>query len=562
MNSSNTFISFLKSFSKKEKFEVFIIILSILIIVIIISFKLSINNLEKQFYNQTSKEVITKISEQFTSSDTLLLSMIGMSKIDSYFSRNSFYLMSHKLIKNNSFIENVSLFEKVKKDEKKQFEDSMNDEFFYNYKITTNYKNNFYLPLKYIEPNTPLNSKYYGKDIFLDKQLIDSVNNAIRTNKILLIQNSNFFQFSDISFIKANYYGFDIPQTTTNRIKQFNNLFVVSINKEKLINKLLRQYPEIKLSFTEREDLTNDKNSFLSFKDKHIFQKYNTTLYISKNVNIKEINFLFILMFVVLVLLLSILVLYIIYSNQKLLFIQKQNLQQEKLLHKQSKNAAMGEMIDAIAHQWKNPLGVIKLHAQSIGIETQVDNSKKTKSYQEHSEKIEFQVNHLVETLDEFRSFFRPNSNLQEISVDELIKSTLVLIKDELIKSNININKKGNLNLKIKVIKNEFKHILLNFIHNSKDAFIENNIKDKYVSFEVEEVNDFVIIRYFDNAGGIPKEIIENIFHANVTSKGPERGSGIGLYMCNQIINKIGATITASNVKDGACFTITFPKYN
>lgn len=234
--------------------------------------------------------------------------------------------------------------------------------------------------------------------------------------------------------------------------------------------------------------------------------------------------------------------------------------QKDKMLLKQSKDASMGEMIDAIAHQWKTPLSIIRMLGQSIKLEYQLDTQPEIENIIESSTKIEEQVDHLLETLDEFRSFFRPKSTLQEVSVDTLINSVKILLKDELIKHTIQVTKNGELNIKVSIYPNEFKHVLINLITNSKDAFVEKQIKNRQINFHIIEQPRCVIIKMCDNAGGISEDILSKIFDPNFTTKEPSKGTGIGLYMTKQILDKVKAQIKVFNENNGACFEISIPK--
>ncbi len=232
---------------------------------------------------------------------------------------------------------------------------------------------------------------------------------------------------------------------------------------------------------------------------------------------------------------------------------------QDKMLFQQSKLAAMGEMMDAVAHQWKQPLGVIQLKANEI--EMMVSFNELTNEYGlDVSEKIQRQVNHLIETIDEFRSFFRPKMNLEEITIKKLIDSTLLLMKDELVKNTIQTTFIGDETLTVNLIPNEFKHVLLNIISNTKYEFERQNKKDAKIEFMVETFNDTIQLKIQDNAGGVPEDLISTIFNVNVTTKPEGKGTGIGLYMSKNIIEKIHGTISVKNNDKGALFIISIPK--
>ncbi len=227
----------------------------------------------------------------------------------------------------------------------------------------------------------------------------------------------------------------------------------------------------------------------------------------------------------------------------------------EKTLIQQSKLAAMGEMMDAVAHQWKQPISIIKMHTDMIGYDFEDGNINQiyVNKYQTN---VFNQIDHITNTLNEFRSFFRPNKEIVPFYIKHSINSILVLIKDEFIKNKINIEVKIENDFTIDGIDNEFKHVILNIINNSKDAFNENNIKDKKIIITAKNDTITKQLEIQDNAGGIPEYIIDDIFKANVTSKAKGKGTGIGLYMTKQIIEKYNGTIKVENIKNGAIFTL------
>ncbi len=231
---------------------------------------------------------------------------------------------------------------------------------------------------------------------------------------------------------------------------------------------------------------------------------------------------------------------------------------QDKILIQQSKMAAMGEMMDAVAHQWKQPLSVIKLSASELEY---MNNDKMLTNdlIDEISKRIEKKVDYLVETIDEFRSFFRPKTDVENIPIKTIVDSALLLLKDEIIKNTIDVQFVGDILIKANLIPNEFKHVIINLINNSKDEFIRNNIKNRKIIIELLKKEDKIILKITDNAGGIPNEIIEDIFKANITNKKEDKGTGIGLYMTKNIIEKIEGNIEVDNTTNGACFKVILP---
>ncbi len=163
-------------------------------------------------------------------------------------------------------------------------------------------------------------------------------------------------------------------------------------------------------------------------------------------------------------------------------------------------------------------------------------------------------------TLSEFRSFFRPNKESTHFSLESCINSVKILLKDELIKNNITIQQAEQKDILILGYENEFKHLLLNLINNAKDAFNDNTIKKRVIAIGYTETEHHITLQVVDNAGGVPEHIIKDIFHPNVTTKAAKGGTGIGLYMSSQIVQKHHGKLSVINTKDGARFTITLKK--
>lgn len=231
----------------------------------------------------------------------------------------------------------------------------------------------------------------------------------------------------------------------------------------------------------------------------------------------------------------------------------------EKLLIQQSKMAAMGEMMDAVAHQWKQPLNALSMYSELI--KSDFDEGEVDAKYiSQFREDIQLQIGHMVSTLDEFRNFFRPNEEDQEFKLLDVINSVLFLTKDEFLKHRITVTIERDDTIMLHGSENEFKHLILNLLSNAKDAFNENNIEKRVITMRLIYNENEDIFEMEDNAGGIPEDVIADIFKANVTTKEKGKGTGIGLYMSTKIAQKHNATLTVHNQNNGACFVVKFKK--
>lgn len=231
----------------------------------------------------------------------------------------------------------------------------------------------------------------------------------------------------------------------------------------------------------------------------------------------------------------------------------KKREEKEKMLLQQSKLAAMGEMMDAIAHQWKQPINIINMRVDLMGYDFE-DGLINQEYVDKFQEKISNQVKHMTTTLDEFRGFFRPNKEPEEFDIKGMIDSVLLLVKDEFMKNRVTITIDDTGNFTLLGIENEFKHLVLNIINNSKDAFNDNGIDNREIKINILSDENSKTIEIMDNAGGIPTYVIEDIFKANVTTKAKGKGTGIGLYMSSQIAQKHNGSLGVENIENGAKF--------
>lgn len=243
------------------------------------------------------------------------------------------------------------------------------------------------------------------------------------------------------------------------------------------------------------------------------------------------------------------------YKNDLELKVQEETekrLLQEDLLLEQSRLASIAEMIDAVAHQWLQPINILSMQIDLLNLETQKNRGVAQKRVKDFREDTFMQIHHLTDSLENFRQFFRPIKELENFYVSDALESVLALIKDELEKYEIKIEIQKDEDFEVRGNKNEFKHILLNLINNSKYEFLQQKKRTRNVFINI--LGKEKKLEISDNAGGIDNDIIEKIFDMNVTSKGSE-GTGIGLYMSQKIARKHNGELSAENFKDGAKFT-------
>ncbi|AXX88745.1 hypothetical protein CKA55_12665 [Arcobacter suis] len=221
-------------------------------------------------------------------------------------------------------------------------------------------------------------------------------------------------------------------------------------------------------------------------------------------------------------------------------------IQKENILNHQSKMAAMGEMIENIAHQWRQPLSLISTAATGAKLKKDFGNLSDSDFY-ETMDIINNSAQHLSNTIDDFRNFFSNEKKASFFDVNTPIEKVLYLVSSKLKNRKIEIIKNTQ---KIEIIGlvNEFIQVLVNIINNALDAFEENNLEKKLIFIDIYKEENNLILKIKDNAGGIKETIINRIFEPYFTTKHKSQGTGIGLYMSNEIIKKhMNGNISVSN---------------
>lgn len=244
----------------------------------------------------------------------------------------------------------------------------------------------------------------------------------------------------------------------------------------------------------------------------------------------------------------------------------KELLEKEAILNQQSKMAAMGEMIENIAHQWRQPLSVISTVATGAKLKKDLKILSDNDFY-ETMEIINNSSQHLSSTIDDFRNFFSSDKELVSFGLNDPIEKVLNLISSRLKNRNITIIQ-SNEDIKIIGLKNEFIQVILNILNNSIDAFENKNNTNKFIFIDLYKEGPTAILTIKDNAGGINKDIITRVFEPYFTTKHKSQGTGIGLYMSMEIIQKhMNGKISVSNEEyiyenincKGAQFKIELP---
>jgi PAS domain S-box-containing protein len=240
---------------------------------------------------------------------------------------------------------------------------------------------------------------------------------------------------------------------------------------------------------------------------------------------------------------------------------------QENIITNQAHHVAMGEMIGNIAHQWRQPLSIISTLATGILVRKE-SNILDDEILTESCENIDKNAQYLSKTIDDFRNFIKGDRVIKRFKLKEELESFLNLLNSSIKSHQINISVDVPEDIEIDGYENELTQCFINLYNNSKDAFKEHSIQEKYIFINSFVDNDYLVIVFKDNANGIPDDIIDRIFEPYFTTKHQSQGTGLGLNMTyNFITEGMEGILDVSNVSydfngssyKGAQFTIKLP---
>lgn len=240
----------------------------------------------------------------------------------------------------------------------------------------------------------------------------------------------------------------------------------------------------------------------------------------------------------------------------------RKRMEQQELLVRQSRLAAMGEMMSAITHQWAQPLNVIGMSADMIEFTLDAADPE-NHDILEHAQSIRNSKNFMNQTMQDFKNYFKPNKRKKAFPIKTEIETVAAMLSSQLRHACITAHFEDvNEKLEGYGIASEFKQVVLNLISNAKDA-IKSQTNGKGpgdIWFRASEEESYILLEAEDSGGGIPEDVIDHIFDDYFTTKG-EGGTGIGLAMSKMIIEEgMGGTISVTNTDKGACFKITIEK--
>lgn len=239
------------------------------------------------------------------------------------------------------------------------------------------------------------------------------------------------------------------------------------------------------------------------------------------------------------------------------------NRSKDMILMHQSRLAAMGEMIGAIAHQWRQPLNALGLLLTNIQ-DAQAYGELTPPYLKEQTDRGRRVIGTMSATIDDFRHFFRPDKAKETFNLQKALEEALTMVGAGYANRGIEITLNAPPEpVHVTGYRNEYMQVALVLLSNAKDAIRDNKVHPGEVIIDILPPNapgGWTRLAVRDNGGGIPEAILTRIFDPYFTTKESEGGAGIGLFMAKMIMEEhMEGRIEAANHGKGAAFTLLTP---
>jgi len=244
-----------------------------------------------------------------------------------------------------------------------------------------------------------------------------------------------------------------------------------------------------------------------------------------------------------------------------------EQIEKDKLLFEHSKLSSMEEMIENIAHQWRQPLSVISTSATGMLLQKEYG-LLSDDQFIKNCNVIDENTQYLSKTIDDFRNFIRGDNDKIHFNLKDDVNIFIQLVHSSIKKYKINVIDNIDQDIWLDGYSNELVQCFVNIFNNSKDALIDLDEDNRYLFITGYKKGMNVIIEFKDNGGGISDEVLSRIFEPYFTTKHKSQGTGIGLHMTyNMIVDGMHGELDGSTVEyeyngishKGANFKITLP---
>lgn len=316
-------------------------------------------------------------------------------------------------------------------------------------------------------------------------------------------------KIGNIVFINKEFekiFGLKFRENMGKNFKHLSDIFCTDQNTQEIFSQI-QANPKRSFSITSKKDELFYKSNFLPLLDKNgAFEG----IFITAYDNTHEID----------------------------LEINKQK--QEQILLQNAKMAALGEMVSAISHQYKQPLNTLLLLISDTQEKLGAKNEQQIVS--ENIANMRLNVELMNETINVFRNFYKDDFEEKSFNLLDIVDDVLYICRPQLQVKNIELRLLcDDETYEITSYPTYIKHVLMNVIMNAKDELAKKSRQTgefhACVIVRLSQNSKSIIIQIEDNADGISDDLAERLFEPFFTTKGSD-GTGIGLYLCKLMFEK------------------------
>ena len=226
----------------------------------------------------------------------------------------------------------------------------------------------------------------------------------------------------------------------------------------------------------------------------------------------------------------------------------------------QSRQIAMEETINMIAHQWRQPLGNLSMSLNGIIIDIELDELD-TEALKRELDEMMQELESLSQTIEYFKVSFKSKHEKETFRVASALEKSLLLLEKSFENEHIKLIKDFDCSCEVNTYLQEFSQIILQILQNAREILNKTEKEEKWIKVSLKETNQGILISIEDNGGGIADELLEKIFDPYFSTKESQNGVGLGLYMAMVIITQhLKGTIEVTNTSEGARFDVLIPK--
>lgn len=226
----------------------------------------------------------------------------------------------------------------------------------------------------------------------------------------------------------------------------------------------------------------------------------------------------------------------------------------QRILIQKQKLAEMGEMINVIAHQWRQPLAT-----SNMAISLLKDKNNNDSLHKDFLEKTLSEVESLnmlmSDTVESFLNYFSPSKEEEYFDILSVVNKAISFFSNAIKQKSIVLKIEVPENILLHGYKEEYLQVILSIVSNAIQAF--STQENKYIKIVAYRSDENIILDIIDNAGGVPDAIIDKIFNPYFSTKQSNEGTGLGLFIASKIISEsMNGKIIVQTTKDGAKFSV------